>query len=174
MTIEQIDKAKVMIVLGTNDMKDFSLDYGTLSFKDPHSRRILSRLLSLACSKTGINTENKRMLVEALPHKSGCLILLTLKSKRRVYRVKKPDKRLCCIFDEVDCLMTAAALCDTDGGVYLYGDRYYLVTEDNVPLLSLARLEEFARCYVCSPIAAAKVCEAGKFVGEFKEMGKYF
>ena len=110
MTIEQIDPGKVMIVLGSNDMKDFSLEYNTLSFKDPHSRKILSRLLTLACSKTGMSIDNKKMLVEALPHKSGCLILLTLKpkTKRRVYRVKKPDRILCAVFPDVESLIGAS------------------------------------------------------------------
>lgn len=179
MTIEQIDSGKVMIVLGSNDMKDFLLEYSTLSFKDPHSRKILSRLLTLACSKTGLNIDNKKMLVEALPHKSGCLILLTLKpkTKRRVYRVKKPDKCMCCIFDKVDNLIEAAIALSghlPDNKVYLYNNKYYMLIEQNIALYPLARLEEFSDCYICSKIAAAKVSEAGKEIGDTTVMVKYF
>ncbi len=99
MTIEQIDTGKVMIVLGSSDMKDFSLEYKTLSFSDPHSRKILSRLLTLACTKTGLSIENKKMLVEALPHKSGCLILLTLKPKTRSgFTGSRSPKNACVVF----------------------------------------------------------------------------
>ena len=87
MTIEQIDSGKVMILLKNSDMKDFALEYSSLSFSDPHSRRILTRLLSLACSKTGVSAKNKKMFVEALPHKNGCLILLTLKEKHGLLSV---------------------------------------------------------------------------------------
>ena len=179
MTIEQIDPSKVMIVLGSNDMKDFSLEYNTLSFKDPHSRKILSRLLTLACSKTGMNVDNKKMLVEALPHKSGCLILLTLKpkTKRRVYRVKKPNRCLCCIFFDVEKLICASVALYSklpENMIYNYNDKYYLLIEDNIALRVLAQLEEFSDCYVCSKIAAAKVREAGKKIGEMAVIAKHF
>lgn len=179
MTIEQIDPSKVIIVLGSSDMKDFSLEYSTLSFSDPHSRKILSRLLTLACSKTGMSIENKKMLVEALPHKSGCLILLTLKpkTKRRIYRVKKPDKCLCCIFENCERLIEAAIAVGESlpqNGVYYCNNKYYLVIESNLALYPLAVLEEFAHCYVCSRIAAAKVCEAGRALGDMKVMAKCF
>ena len=179
MTIEQIDRSKVMIVLGSNDMKDFSLEYNTLSFSDPHSRKILSRLLTLACSKTGMSIDNKKMLVEALPHKSGCLIVLTLKpkTKRRVYRVKKPDKCLCCIFGGVDGLINSAVALKgslPDNRVYFFNNKYYLLIEGNTSLYTLARLEEFSDCYMCSKTAAARVAEAGKELGDIRVMGKYF
>ena len=179
MTIEQIDPSKVMIVLGSNDMKDFSIEYNTLSFKDPHSRKILSRLLTLACSKTGISIDNKKMLVEALPHKSGCLILLTLKpkTKRRVYRVKKPDRCLCCIFADVESLIGAAVALRSrlrENRVYGFRDKYYLLIGENIALGTLALLEEFADCYVCSEIAAAKIREAGSGIGDIRVMADYF
>lgn len=179
MTIEQIDPSKVMIVLGSNDMKDFSLEYNTLSFSDPHSRKILSRLLTLACSKTGMSIDNKKMLVEALPHKSGCLILLTLKpkTKRRVYRVKKPEKCLCCIFSDVERLISASVALSKslpENSVFYYNDKYYLLIDKNVALYPLALLEEFSECYICSGIAAAKVKEAGREIGDIAVMAKYF
>ena len=179
MTIEQIDPSKVMIVLGSNDMKDFSLEYNTLSFSDPHSRKILSRLLTLACSKTGMSIDNKKMLVEALPHKSGCLILLTLKpkTKRRVYRVKKPSKCLCCIFSDVERLIKASVALRKslpENSVFYYNDKYYLLIDKNVALYPLALLEEFSECYICSKIAAAKVREAGREIGDIAVLAKYF
>ena len=179
MTIEQIDPSKVMIVLGNNDMKDFSLEYNTLSFSDPHSRKILSRLLTLACSKTGMSIDNKKMLVEALPHKSGCLILLTLKpkTKRRAFRIKKPDRYLCCIFADVERLISAAAALKDrlpENSVFYFNDKYYLLIEKNLALHTLATLEEFSECYMCSKIATAKVREAGSEIGDITVMAKYF
>ena len=179
MTIEQIDPGKVMIVLGSNDMKDFSLEYNTLSFKDPHSRKILSRLLTLACSKTGMSIDNKKMLVEALPHKSGCLILLTLKpkTKRRVYRVKKPDRILCAVFPDVESLIGASLALNKklpENQIYYFSGKYYLLIEDNIALYPLAMLEEYSDCYMCSKISAAKVREAGREIGDTAVLAKYF
>ncbi len=181
MTIEQIDSGRVMILLGCEDMKDFSLKYDTLGFKDPHSRRILSRLLKLACNKTGMNVINKRMFVEALPHKSGCLILLTLteKTSRRVYRIKKSDKSYCCVFDNAEDLIRASIalkrFSDTKGVVYLEDGKYYLII-DTMPLslYLMSALEEFSQAYVCSKPAAARIMENGREIGGIKEIGSYF
>ena len=181
MTIEQIDSSKVMILLGCDDMKDFSLEYDTLGFSDPHSRRILSRLLRLACNKTGMSVNNKRMYVEALPHKSGCLILLTLteKTKRRIYKIKKSDKSYCCIFQNAEALITASVALKKfaipGGKVYFSDDKYYLII-DTMPLslYLMSELEEFSDAYVCSKTACARIAENGKELGDIKTIGKYF
>ncbi len=181
MTIEQIDSSKVMILLGCDDMKDFSLEYDTLGFSDPHSRRILSRLLRLACNKTGMSVSNKRMYVEALPHKSGCLILLTLteKSKRRIYKIKKSDKSYCCIFQNAEALINASVALKRfvipSGKVFLLDDKYYLII-DIMPLslYLMSELEEFSDAYVCSKPACARIAENGKELGDIKSIGKFF
>lgn len=181
MTIEQIDSSKVMILLGCEDMKDFSLEYKTLGFKDPHSRRILSRLLKLACNKTGMSVNNKRMYVEALPHKSGCLILLTLteKSSRRIYKIKKSDKNYCCIFDSAESLIRASIALKKfavpKGEVYLDNNKYYLII-DTMPLslYLMSALEEFSDAYVCSKTACARIKENGREIGDIKKISKFF
>lgn len=181
MTIEQIDPERVMILLGSEDMKDFSLEYKTLSFKDAHSRKILSRLLKLACNKTGMSVNNKRMYVEALPHKSGCLILLTLsdKSSRRVYKIKKSDKSYCCVFESAENMIRAAIVLKSfslpRGDVYFEKNKYYLIINTMpLPLSLMSALEEFSEAYVCSKSACARVAENGKAIGEIKEIGKFF
>ena len=181
MTIEQIDSSKVMILLGCKDMKDFSLEYSTLGFSDPHSRRILSRLLKLACTKTGISVNNKKMYVEALPHKSGCLILLTLtdKSSRRVYKIKKSDKSYCCIFSDVEAMINAGIALEKfilpKSKVYLNGGKYYLIINTMpLSLYLMSTLEEFSDAYVCSKTACARVIENGKELGDIKEIGAHF
>ena len=180
MTIERIDAGKVLILLGKDDMKDFSLDYGTLSFSDPHSRRILSRLLTLACTKTGLTLDNKRMLVEAIPHGSGCLLLLTLREKRRRrFRIKRTHRLLCCVFYDCEALLSA---CSTLFGrtlprnrIYLLDGEYILVfKEEALPAYMPEILREFARCVPCRIPAAARVEEYGRDIGELGEIGKYF
>lgn len=181
MTIEQIDSGKVMIILGCDDMKDFSLEYDTLGFSDPHSRRILSRLLKLACTKTGLSVNNKRMLVEALPHKSGCLILLTLTEKhnRKVYKIKKSDKSYVCIFYDVEALIQASVATKrfpaAKGRVYLCDKKYYLIIETLPLSLNLmSALEEFSDACVCSKPACARIAENGKEIGNIKTIGAFF
>lgn len=179
MTIEQIDKGKVLILLGKDDMRDFSLSYNTLGFSDPHSRKILSRLLTLACSKTGLSPENKRMTVEAIPHGSGCLLLLTMREKkRRRYRIKKTARACCCVFDNSEALIGAvSALCGftlPESSIYCYEDCYYLFFDGALPAYIAALLEEYGVCVPCTATARARVAEYGREIGEVGEVGKYF
>lgn len=181
MTIEQIDSSKVMILLGCDDMKDFSLEYDTLGFTDPHSRRILSRLLKLACTKTGMSANNKRMYVEALPHKSGCLILLTLTDRRsrRIYKIKKSDKSYICIFDNAEALIRASVALKNHsspkGIVYLNNGKYYLIINTMpLSLYIMSALAEYCDAYVCSKTACARIEENGKLIGNIKTIGKHF
>lgn len=51
MTIDKIKSNKILITLCDEDMRDFSLDYDTLSLYDNHSRKILMRILQIACLK---------------------------------------------------------------------------------------------------------------------------
>lgn len=185
MIIEQIDNSKVLIVLGSTDMRDFSLEYRTLSFSDPHSRMILTRLLTLACVKTGMDTEDKKLIVEALPHSEGCLILLTLapKGRRRTYRIKKPDKNLCCVFRDSEALISAGVALKgknllPQNSVYLYRGKYCLVIDNRpVSLGALCLLEEFSTPFVCTKTAIARIKENGKKLSAgngIQTIGNYF
>lgn len=187
MTIEQIDGAKVLIALGSQDMEDYSLEFESMSFKNPHSRKILSRLLKLVCSKTGLTMENRSMLVEALPYQKGCLILVTFverNRKRKKYKIKKPKECVCFSFGDIETLLKTisllykARLCLHTSKVYLYGGRYYLVF-DFMPLPQKAKhiLNEYACVHKSTKIFLAKLKEAGKTVCEEKAvetMGKAF
>ena len=83
MTIEQLDKSKVLISLCKEDMDNFSLDISDMSFCDEHSRKVLLRLLQLASRKTGVEMHKGAVLLEALPHNCGCLLLVTVMEKTK-------------------------------------------------------------------------------------------
>lgn len=178
MTIEQIDKSKVMILLGSEDMRDFSLEYDTLDFSDPHSRRILNRLLKLACSKTGLNTDNKRMYVEALPHNNGCLILLTLrpKSERRTYKIKRTNKELGCVFENCEALIQASVALGKNyipkNSAYFYNGKYYLIIDSRpVSVYVLATFEEFSNILALNRITSARIKENGRLIAHKNAVG---
>ena len=96
MTIDKIKSNKILITLCDEDMRDFSLDYDTLSLYDSHSRKILMRILQIACFKTDIEIKDKRMIVEALPTVDGCMLLLTVEDKKRKkYRLQNGKKCSC-------------------------------------------------------------------------------
>ena len=153
-------------------MKDFSLEFKTLSFQDPHSEKILKRLLTLACTKTGICTKDKRILVEAVPQEKGCVILLTLlpKVSRKIYKIKKQKKCYCFIFNDAESLISAAkALCYRkaypENSVYLLEDKYAVVIENAIENKRyFAQLREFSRKTFLGKIHCARIKENGKLL----------
>lgn len=183
MTIEQIDKGRVLILLCNSDMKDFSLDYDTMGFRDPHSKKILVRLLTLACLKTGISAKGKKMLVEALPQENGCVILLTLVSenKRKVYRIKRENYNLCFVFEDLENLIKLCIAlkgrCITENRIYYCDSKYYLVFESILPPKYKRLVCEYADKGEAERVYWARVKENGKLIAEnnaIATLGKYF
>ena len=109
MTVEQLDKARVLISLKLQDMEAYAISIDKLNIKDSNSKEALRSILRYAFEKFGINTENKAVLVEAMPHREGMIILVTvdaLHSLRKVYRIKKPKTRQVCRFDSAEGLLS--------------------------------------------------------------------
>lgn len=173
MTVEQIDSTKVLISLCNEDLTEYSLRFDTMSFNDPHSRRILNKLLTIACGKTGIKQEkDKSMLVEAMPHSNGCLILLTMnhkKKKRTVYRIKRNTSGWCCLFRNVDDFISCMENLSNKGetlyrvSAYLFCERYFLFIEQSrLPERITALLSEFGRLQRKETIFAKRLAEGGR------------
>ena len=174
MNISRLSDDRVLISLCHDDMKNFELDFDTITLKSPHSKRILLRLMTLALSSAGLNTTNKSVMLEALENNEGCLILVSLSDKkqhRKKYRIKRisefPCFRFECCDDMIDAIKT---LYNTDmlfynNCAYTYNNRYYLVF--NYPVVSQkARkiLCEYSHSIKCTKPFAAKLNEHGKIL----------
>lgn len=175
MTVEQIDSSKVLISLCNEDLTEYSLRFDTMSFNDPHSRRILNKLLTIACGKTGIKQEkDKSMLVEAMPHSNGCLILLTMnhkKKKRTVYRIKKNSSGWYCRFKNAeDFLCSLEKLSEKKEtlyrvSAYLFGESYYMFIEQSkLPEKATEILSEFGRLRKRELLFSKRLSEGGKLL----------
>lgn len=173
MTIEQLDTHKVLISLCSEDMESFSLKFNTLSFCDEHSRKVLIRLTQLACVKTGLKLNKSAVLMEALPHHSGCLLLLTVleKSARKVYKVKRYKSFPCFIFESAENLLSCAeSLGELDfplhrNSLWFLEGRYYLVFD--YPILSKASksvLCEYSKGAERTAVSLARIKESGKLL----------
>lgn len=135
MTITQLSDCRVLLSLCCDDMKSFQLSFDNIGFSDPHSKKILSRLLSLACTKTGLSTKNKTVLVEALENADGCIILISLseKEKRKKYRIKHISEYPCYCFENSENLLCAieklyhSCAFFYNNSVYFHSGKYYLV-----------------------------------------------
>ncbi len=136
MKISQLSNTKVLISLCNEDMKNFELEFDDMGLSDPHSKKIISRLLSLACTSQNLVTDNKTILCEALKSTDGCVLLVSLsdkKSERKKYRIKRITEYPCYKFDNVENMLCAIEkLYRTDvffynNSAYCYKDKYYLV-----------------------------------------------
>lgn len=181
MTIEQIDEKRIIIALCKKDMEVLSLEYETMGFKDPYSRRILKNLLSLAGKRTGMAVHNHTLMVEALPYDKGCIIMVTLvndKTKRKRYRIKNSDKilknkNIMYVFENSENFLTSAMhlyKCGTllmGSKAFELDKKYYLIVKSKeCPLKSLTILREYACKEIKSKLKIAYVKEHGNTVAD--------
>ncbi|MDR0913919.1 MAG: adaptor protein MecA [Oscillospiraceae bacterium] len=188
MIIEQLDRHKVLISLCNRDMDDFALNFDDMSFADPHAKKILLRLLTLACRKAGIETKNKRLVVEALPHDLGCLILMTLestaKTSPKVYRLKQAATDYCFAFENSEDFFESVKMLYESGSDYIEtsaiamdGKFYLILTAFKLPKNIVAILREFGSQTGFNSMFKAKLFEAGTLLAgknAITQIGKAF
>lgn len=166
MTVNRLDSNRVLIILGDKDMSDFSLDYNVMSLDDSHSRRILLRIMRLACQKSGVRTEGKRVNIEALMMGEGCYLLVTVGSRRGTYRLKNGSS-ICyrlggsdVFLSAIEALYRQGIYCGKNAAYELNGEYYLIFDYPGVPKALGRVLTEFAE-KKGGIIAAARVRERG-------------
>lgn len=172
MTIEQLDKWRVLISLKPQDMDTYAISIDKLNVKDNASKEALKTLLKLACDKVGIDTAQKAVLVEAMPHKEGLFILVTVDFKgklRKTYKVKKPKMLPCCKFSDAEGLFSCVEHLNAEGirllpnSLWLYKEAYYLLFDfSGITSKAKAILSEYALCLSVSHTRLARIKEVGK------------
>lgn len=172
MTIEQLDKARVLISLKVEDMDTYAISIDKLNIKDKASKDALKSILQLALDKVGISCEGKAVLVEAMPHKEGVFILVTvdvMKSLRKTYRIKKPNMLPCCKFESAEGLLSCVEHLKSEGirllpnSLWQYKNTFYLIFDfSGIPPKAKAVLSEYSQCCSLSLPRLARIKEAGK------------
>lgn len=183
LTVDKLSDDRVLIILGIKEMEDFALDFEKLSLNDLHSRKILLRIMQIACRKTGIETRGKSVSIEALSFDEDCYILVTVTQKsRRTYRVKKNDESVCYLLGEsanfletVEKLYRQNVYCNRNSA-YFYDSRYYLIFDyPTIPKKLRRVLSEYGE-KSGGKLAAAKVRENGKLLcrhNAIMQIGRY-
>lgn len=178
MTIEQIDSERILIALCDEDMKSFSLEFESMTLSDPHVRDALKNLLSFASIETGISVKNKKMLIEAIPYKNGCLLLITLKQKRherKIYRIKGA-RPLIFGFDEAEDLLRCIAELykihtrRISSDVYKVEEKYIItiISHGRIPGRYTSILGEFGKRISGGNLTLSKIREYGKVIAQDK------
>lgn len=172
MTIEQLDKRRVLISLRPDDMDTYSLSIDKLNVKDSACRENLKKLLRIAAEKFGLSISDKAVLLEAMPHKDGLLILMTVDDMnkiRKVYRIKPKTYKSCCKFSDAESLLACAERLRRENislpsnSLWQYKGKFYVVFGySGISPRAQAVLSEFAECVSLNLMVVARICEAGK------------
>lgn len=169
MTIDKLTDNRVLIVLCKQDMSDFSLDYSKMKFDDNHTRRILMRILRLACVKEGIEINGKSVMLEAINFDEECYLLVTINNKKqKKYRLKNIRNSLCYhlggssnFLDAIEQLYRQNVCCNHNSA-YMYKDEYYLIFDyPSIPQKLRRVLSEYGNKSK-NNVSAARVKENGK------------
>jgi len=172
MTIELLDKARLLISLKPQDMDTYAINIDKLNVKDTHCKEALKAILDVALEKVGINAKDKAVLIEAMPYREGMLILVTVdvvRNIRKVYRIKKPMMLPCCKFDSAEGLLSCIEHLKAEkirllpNSLWQYKQAYYLLFDfSGIPPKAKAVLSEYAQCHSLSLPRLARIREAGK------------
>ncbi len=176
MTIEQLSEGRVLVSLKPQDIADYHINIDKLNLRDAHTKESLKALMSLALKKSGINPEGRAVLVEAMPHKEGMLILITVdyvRKLRKVYKIKRPSMLPACRFTGAEGLLACVEKLRAEdihlGGnsLWRYREDFYLIFGYSaLPPRAKAVLSEFALCQSLSLVRIARIKEAGRLLAD--------
>lgn len=176
MTIETLGEGRVLVSLKPWDIDLYHININKLNLRDADTKESLKTLMSHALKESGINPQGRAVLVEAMPHKEGMLILITVdfvKKLRKIYKVKKPSMLPACRFKGAEGLLSCVEkLVSEDihlGGnsLWKYKDDLYLIfSSPIVTPRARAVLSEFSLCQSLSMVRIARIKEAGKILAD--------
>lgn len=128
MTVNKLSENRVLIVLCEQDIRNIhGIDFDTTAAR--------SRVLGLtrrACRSSGIDTNGKRVNIEALPLEKSCYLLVTVGVSKR-YRLKNHCPGLCWKIETCGSFMSAveqlyrANVRCAKNSAYTKGGEYFLI-----------------------------------------------
>ncbi len=171
MIIEQIDSKRLIISLKEEDMKTYAINIEKLNIKDEASRNSLKALLKYACCKVGLELSRKAVLVEAMPHKEGILILVTVEAMgkpRKTYKVKRLQTLPCCRFESAEKLLSCIEKLKKENlrlqsnSLWQYEGEYFLIFGiSGISARANAIFSEYGKCMSLGLAMCARIREAG-------------
>jgi len=165
MTIDRLGEKTILVTLMRDDMQRYDLDFETAA-DGAGTRRGLTRLMIYVGEECGLDHRGKSYLIEALPGKDSCLLIISVRTNkpRRRYRIKRVSGVDCCRFGCVDDLLDWLSRPESDRLSYsLYKERdcYYLLPEFPLTASERGILNEYGSVAPESPVAVARLREHG-------------
>ena len=160
MKIERISHNKIKVILSADDLKEWNIDFDSLSYSSIEAQEMFWSLMEQAERETGFYVDDSQLIIEAMPFDAeGFVIIITrvddeddfesihkyIKNKYRKseLKVKKRNKKtstnkLIYIFSEFDHVCDACkrllSVSIDDSALYQHKDFYYLVLTKNSAL----------------------------------------
>ena len=164
MRIDQLETGTVLVSMESEDMRRYQLDLTPQSDLASFKKGLL-KVVRQVQDKCGLTGRGESYLVEALPGKNGCLLMITVHTvmpKRRVYRVRRSGNAAW-VFDSADAMLDCmhARLMPEKYELYLFYGSYILLTDIGA---GSAALSEYAVSVRMSRSTPARIREYGKLV----------
>lgn len=167
MTIDRLGEETILVTLLRDDMLRYHLDFNTA--EGDSTRRGLTDLMVRIGEECGLDHRGKSYLIEALPGRESCLLIISVRisGTRRRWRIKRDRRVDCCVFSDADDLLDWFARPESAHmGYTLYAadGRYYLMPEYPLSDGERGLLNEFGCVTRESPVAAARIRERGRLL----------
>lgn len=161
MTIEMLNKRTILVQMAPEDMRRYALSFDDEAAPEEGLKQLLYRI----GEECGIDHRGKSWLVEALPSRDGCLLIISVRRVRKVYRIKRSDKRTLCVFDTADMLLDWLLLgVGLGGSVYRYRQKYVLIPSLAASKRTLALMGEYGRLIQADAVESARIREFGEAI----------
>ena len=174
LTINKLGDNRVLITLCGQDMNDFSLDFNSMSLNDSRSRRVILRIMQVACRRSGISMNGKKFNIEALSLGEDCYLLVTVdkKQKPHTYRLKRWESGICYslggstdFLNAMEQLFRQNVCCGKNSVYELDGEYFIMFDYPSVPPKFKRVLSEFS-FKSGGKISSAKIREKGRLICE--------
>lgn len=188
MILDKIDEKRLLIALSNEDMNFLDITFNQLHWKNDYSREIIKSLLAKAESEIGFASDNKKLLIEAIPQSDGCFVLITLLSNkvnnsRKNYKIKNNFNPFIFFFKDADSIF---ALIEriyyndkdfnfVDSSIIEFKNSYYVIFFINGSISSnmSAIISEYGNFVGKDTILAARIFEKGNVIVKNKAIEKF-
>ena len=162
MTIEMLDRGTILVSMKNEELREYALDFSQADTAETGLKNLLLHVGAVC----GLDQRGKSFLIEALPARSGCLLIISVHAvkRRRRYRIKRAEKTDVCIFCSADDMLDCLGGLSFGYSLYLYTGKYVLLPASSAPESAVQRLCEFGELHALSRTAAARIAEYGKLL----------
>ena len=174
--LEKIDETRLLIGLTGEDMDLLDLTFNQLNWKDDYSREVIWKLLSRAKKEIGFMTDDKQLMIEAIPQQDGCFVLITLLAKlnreRKIFKIKENKKPYIFSFKSSENLIRAIERLYENESKFIrstvleYNEKYYIILyiQGSMSTKLQAVVSEYGELIGKDFIVAAQISEQGRLI----------